>query len=74
VRGETTLAVIGAVFCIAVIALSTRPVLMAFLISLAIFALLYLPLSRRKYVLPDPTVRTGEFAKLRERYDDPELR
>jgi arginine:agmatine antiporter len=71
VRGETALAVIGAVFCIVVIALSTKPVLMAFLVSLAIFALLYLPLSRRKYVLPDPTVRTGDLAKLRERYDDP---
>jgi arginine:agmatine antiporter len=74
VRGETSLAVIGAVFCIAVIALSTKPVLMAFLISLGVFALLYLPLSRRKYVLPDPAVRTGEFAKLRDRYDDPEPR
>jgi hypothetical protein len=47
---------------------------MAFLISLGVFALLYLPLSRRKYVLPDPAVRTGEFAKLRDRYDDPEPR
>jgi len=25
---------------------------------------------RRKYLLPDPTVRTGEFAKLRERHSD----
>ena len=39
-----------------------------------IFALLYLPLSRRKYVLPDPAMRTGELAKLRERHDDPEMR
>jgi len=74
VRGETALAVIGAVFCIAVIVLSTKPVLMAFLVSLAIFAVLYLPLSRRKYLLPDPGVRTGEFAKLRERHDDPGVR
>ncbi|HUQ11733.1 MAG TPA: amino acid permease [Steroidobacteraceae bacterium] len=74
VRGETGLAVIGAVFCIAVIALSTKPVLKAFLISLGAFAVLYLPLSRRKYRLPDPLVRTGEVAKLRERYDDPETR
>jgi len=71
VRGEIGLAVVGAIFCIAVIALSTRPVLNAFLISLGVFVVLYIPLSRRKYALPDPTVRTGEFAKLRERHDDP---
>jgi len=74
VRGELALAVVGATFCIAVIALSTTPVLVAFLISLGLFVLLYLPLSRRKYRLPDPAVRTGEFAKLRERHDDPEVR
>lgn len=73
VRGETGLALIGAVFCIAVIAMSTLPVLMAFLVSLAVFALLYLPLSRRKYLLPDASVRTGVH-KLRERHDDPENR
>ena len=48
VRGEVGLAIIGGVFCIAVIALSTRPVLIAFLISLVVFVLLYLPLSRRR--------------------------
>jgi hypothetical protein len=36
-----------------------------------LFALLYLPLSRRRYLLPDPAVRTGEYARLRERHDDP---
>jgi hypothetical protein len=53
-----------------VIAWSTLPVLIAFVICLLLFALLYLPLSRRKYLLPDPLVRTGEHGKLRERYDD----
>jgi len=33
-------------------------------------ALFYLPVMRRKYLLPDPEVRTGEFQKLRERHDD----
>ncbi len=52
----------------------TVPVLFATLICMALFALLYLPLRRRKYLIPDPTVRTGEFAKLRERHDDPQSR
>jgi hypothetical protein len=69
--GFTVVDIAGAIFCIAVIALSTRPVLNAFLISLVVFVVLYIPLSRRKYALPDPAVRTGEFAKLRERHDDP---
>ena len=46
------------------------PVLIATLICLALFALLYVPLSRRKYLLPDPAVRTGIHAKTRERHDD----
>jgi len=33
-----------------------------------LFALLYLPLSRRKYVLPDPAVRSDNVS--RERHDD----
>jgi arginine:agmatine antiporter len=70
VRGELTLALIGGAFCVFVIAWSTLPVLIAFVICLLLFALLYLPLSRRKYLLPDPLVRTGEHGKLRERYDD----
>lgn len=74
IRGETGLAVIGGVFCIAVIAMSTRPVLIAFLISLAVFVLLYWPLRNQRYLLPDPAVRTGEFARLRERHDDPQNR
>jgi hypothetical protein len=73
-RGEIGLAIVGALFCVAVIALSTRPVLFTFLIGLGVFALLYVPLARRKYRLPDPTVRSGEFAKVRERFDDPGAR
>jgi hypothetical protein len=34
------------------------------------FALLYWPLSRRKYTLPDPAVRTGSDPVVRERHDD----
>jgi hypothetical protein len=46
-------------------------VLVATVVCLVLFALLYLPLSRRKYVLPDPTMRTGTHPKVRERFDDP---
>jgi arginine:agmatine antiporter len=74
VAGEKLLAVIGAVFCVFVIGWSTAPVLIATLISLAVFALLYLPLSRQRYLLPDPGVRTGEFTQMRERHSDPENR
>lgn len=70
VAGEKTLAVVGAVFCVFVIGWSTTPVLAATGISLAVFAVLYFPLSRRRYLLPDPAVRTGEFAQLRDRHDD----
>jgi arginine:agmatine antiporter len=72
VVGERSLAVIGALFCIFVIGWSTQPVLIATVICLVLFALLYLPLSRRKYLLPDPGVRTRDLANLRERHDDPE--
>lgn len=71
VPGERLLAVIGAVFCVFVIAWSTVPVLVATMISLVVFVMLYWLLSRRRYLLPDPAVRTGEFAQLRERHDDP---
>jgi arginine:agmatine antiporter len=69
VRDEWMLAIVGGAFCIFVIAWSTLPVLIATLICLVLFAALYLPLSRRKYLLPDPSVRTGG-AKIRERHDD----
>jgi arginine:agmatine antiporter len=71
VAGERTLAIIGAAFSVFVIGWSSWPVLKATLILMAIFVLCYLPLARRKYLLPDPAVRTGEFSKLRERHDDP---
>ena len=71
VHGELALALIGGAFCIFVILWSTLPVLIAFAICLGLFALLYVPLSRRKYLLPDPAVRTDESAKIRDRYDDP---
>ena len=70
VRDEIGLALTGAAFCVFVIAWSTAQVLVATLIGMAVFALLYLPLARRKYLLPDPAVRTGEYARLRERHDD----
>jgi arginine:agmatine antiporter len=53
VRGEITLAVIGAAFSIFFIAYSTVPVLTATAICMGIFVLCYLPLARRKYQLPD---------------------
>jgi amino acid transporter len=74
VAGERALAVVGALFCIFVIGWSTKPVLQATGISLAVFVLLYFPLRNRRYLLPDPSVRTGEYSKLRERHDDPGAR
>jgi arginine:agmatine antiporter len=71
VAGERTLAIIGAAFSVFVIGWSSWPVLKVTLILMALFVLCYLPLARRKYLLPDPAVRTGEFSKLRERHDDP---
>jgi arginine:agmatine antiporter len=70
-RGEIALALIGAAFCVFVILWSSGKVLTATLICMAIFVLCYLPLSRRKYLLPDASVRHGVTAKLRERHDDP---
>jgi len=72
--GERTLAVVGAAFCVFVIAWSSAPVLKATALCMAVFVLCYLPLARRKYLLPDPAVRTGERARRRERHDDPAKR
>jgi arginine:agmatine antiporter len=72
--GEKTLAIVGGMFCLFVIGWSTVPVLIATLISLGVFVLLYWPLSRRRYLLPDLSVRTGDDARLRERHDDPQNR
>jgi arginine:agmatine antiporter len=71
VRGEVALAVTGGLFCLFVIGWSSRPVLIATGICLALFVALYLPLSRRRYLLPDPAVRTGKEGRVRERHDDP---
>src|SRR4051812_45558232 len=71
VAGEKALAIIGAVFCVFVIGWSTWPVLEATLACMGLFVLLYLPLRRRKYLLPYPAVRSGEAARPRERHDDP---
>jgi arginine:agmatine antiporter len=60
VRGELSLALIGGAFCVFVIGWSTPPVLYATLICLALFALLYVPLSRRKDRLPDPGLRADD--------------
>ncbi len=59
-RGEYVLAVIGGAFCVFVIALVHAPVLDATVICLACLRCSTYRLSRRKYLLPDPTVRTGE--------------
>jgi arginine:agmatine antiporter len=53
VAGEKTLAIVGGIFCVFVIAWSSAPVLNATLICMALFALMYLPLSRNKHRLPD---------------------
>jgi arginine:agmatine antiporter len=70
VADERLLAIVGAVFCVFVIANSSVPVLIATGVCLAVFVLCYLPLSRRKYRLPDAAVRAGEDARSRERHDD----
>src|SRR3954470_263776 len=52
VRDEIWLAVIGGAFCVFVIAWSTVPVLVATLIGMGVFVLLYLPLTRRERLRP----------------------
>lgn len=71
VANEKALALVGAAFSLFVIGWSTLPVLLATVACMVLFMLCYLPLARRKYLLPDATVRTGQFEKLRERHDDP---
>jgi arginine:agmatine antiporter len=67
VADERVLALVGGAFCVFVIVMSSVPVLIATAILLAVFALCYLPLSRRKYLLPDPAVRVERRG---ERHDD----
>lgn len=69
-RGAYTLAAIGGAFCLCAIAWSSAASLKATALCLVVLALFYLPAMRRKYLLPDATVRTGAAEKLRERYDD----
>jgi arginine:agmatine antiporter len=69
-RGAYVLAAIGGAFCVCVIAWSSTPSLEATGLCLVVLALFYLPAMRRKYLLPDPAVRTGTPQKIRERYDD----
>jgi arginine:agmatine antiporter len=68
--GVYILTAIGGAFCICAIAWSSTKSLEATAVCLVVLALFYLPAMRRKYLLPDPAVRTGEFAKLRDRHDD----
>jgi arginine:agmatine antiporter len=72
--GAYALSAVGGAFCICAIAWSSWASLKATGICLVVLALFYLPAMRRKYLLPDAAVRTGEFEKLRERYDDPGVR
>jgi arginine:agmatine antiporter len=67
VADERMLAIVGGVFCVFVIVMSSVPVLIATAILLAVFVLCYLPMSRRKYLLPDPAVRVERRG---ERHDD----
>jgi amino acid transporter len=69
-RGAYVMAAVGGAFCIFVIAWSSAPSLKATALCMVVLALFYLPAMRRKYLLPDPAVRTGEHEKMRERYDD----
>ena len=68
-RGAYVLTAIGGAFCICAIAWSSVPSLEATAVCLVVLAMFYLPAMRRKYLLPDPAVRTGELK--RERFDDP---
>ena len=70
-RGAYVLTAIGGAFCICAIAWSSVPSLEATAVCLVVLALFYLPAMRRKYLLPDPAVRSGTDEKIRERYDDP---
>jgi arginine:agmatine antiporter len=68
-RGAYLMAAIGGAFCVCVIAWSSAPSLKATALCIVFLALFYIPLMRRKYLLPDPAVRSdGE--KKRERYYD----
>jgi arginine:agmatine antiporter len=69
--GAWPLIVVGGAFSLVAIAWSSEKSLLATAACLVVLALFYLPAMRRKYLLPEPAVRTGELAKVQERYDDP---
>ena len=71
VPGAYLLTAIGGAFCICAIAWSSPKSLEATAICLAVLTLFYLPAMRRKYLLPDATVRSGESARSQDRHDDP---
>ena len=75
VRGEITLAIVGGGFCAFAILFgwSSLEVVIATLLCMVLFVACYLPLSRRKYLLPDAALR-ADANGLRERHDDPENR
>ena len=68
--GVYVLTAIGGVFCLCAIGWSSPATLKATAACLVVLALFYLPAMRRKYLLPDPSVRTGEFEKVRDRHTD----
>jgi hypothetical protein len=68
-RGAYVLSAIGGAFCICAIAWSSAASLKATALCLVVLAMFYVPAMRRKYLLPDATVRPAT-GKLRERYDD----
>ena len=69
-KGAYVLTAIGGTFCLCAIAWSSVASLKATAMCLVVLALFYLPAMRRKYLLPDAAVRTGELERLRERHDD----
>jgi arginine:agmatine antiporter len=71
IPGAYALTAIGGAFCVCATVWSSVPSLKATAVCLVVLALFYLPAMRRKYLLPDPAVRTGTHAKIRERFDDP---
>ena len=70
IPGAYALTAIGGAFCVCATVWSSVPSLKATAACLVVLALFYLPAMWRKYVLPDPAVRTGTHEKIRERFDD----
>ncbi len=68
VAGEGALALVGGAFCILYVVGSSPKVLLATAIYMVVCAACYLP--RRKYLLPDPALRSGGRATARQRHTD----